>query len=87
MYIILTIKLLQTKVIKDPNIRGAIIAPAVYGALLLISSLCSLYLPETNNRSLPVTVEEATANIDRLVNTYLYTNACMYLLKIGRATP
>ncbi|XP_067935238.1 organic cation transporter 1-like [Watersipora subatra] len=54
----------MTKVIKNPNISGTIIAPAVYGALLILSSFLSAFLPETNNKPLPVDMKEASANID-----------------------
>jgi len=52
------------KLIKNKAVRGQIIAPAVYGIFLILSSITSLYLPETNNRALPVDLEEAKRNIE-----------------------
>lgn len=37
------------------------IAPCLYGSLLLVAGLLALYLPETNNKPLPVTIEQAIA--------------------------
>lgn len=43
----------------NPNINVTVISPYTYGALLVVSGLLAVYLPETNNRPLPVTINDA----------------------------
>lgn len=46
---------------KDDRIREEMIAPCLYGSLLLVAGILALYLPETNKQPLPVTIQEAVA--------------------------
>lgn len=48
--------------VKNPSIRVGMVAPIVYGTLLLISGATAIYLPETNNAALPVNLKDATSN-------------------------
>ena len=49
----------QKKIVKDDSIRAEMIAPCLYGALLVVAGVLALSLPETNNLPLPVTIKEA----------------------------
>ena len=49
----------QKKKFKDDSIREEMIAPCLYGALLVVAGVLALSMPETNNRPLPVTIKEA----------------------------
>ena len=40
------------------NSHSEIIAPSIYGGLLIIATLLSTFLPETSNKALPVSLEE-----------------------------
>ncbi|KAF6027810.1 hypothetical protein EB796_013878 [Bugula neritina] len=45
------------KHITNPTIRKNMISPSVYGVLLIVSGLLAIYLPETNNKALPVSLD------------------------------
>ena len=49
----------QSKVVTDKSIRVEMIAPLLYGSMLVVDALLAFYLPETNNKQLPLTIEEA----------------------------
>ena len=48
----------QDQIVKNESIRAEMIAPCLYGSILLVAGVLALLLPETNNLPLPVTIKE-----------------------------
>ncbi|XP_067936074.1 organic cation transporter protein-like [Watersipora subatra] len=54
-----------SKLVMSSTIDIDIAVPIVYGSLMLIAGLAAIYAPETKNKPLPVTIEEAVRVLKR----------------------
>jgi len=54
-------------VITNPSVNISVASPFTYGSLFVISGLSALYLPETSDRPLPVTISDAITMSKRKV--------------------
>lgn len=67
---------------KDPTINTSAMVTFIYGSMLIVSALTALYLPETANKPLPVTVAQAVSATQRYC---IYSYTVLYHNKLCHA--